>query len=135
MNNLEKEKSCGCIIIEDNKVFLVQQTKGHWGFPKGHVEIGETEIETAMREVKEETNLDVEINENKRYTIEYITDKGTLKQVVLFIAKKVNGDERCQESEIKSMKWMTFEDAIKTITYDNIRELFSKILKEENLLK
>ena len=135
MNNLEKEKSCGCIIIENNKVLLIQQTKGHWGFPKGHVEISETEIETAMREVKEETNLDVEINENKRYTIEYITDKGTLKQVVLFIAKKINGDERCQESEIKSMKWMTFEDAIKTITYDNIRELFSKILKEENLLK
>ena len=133
MNNLEKEKSCGCIIIENNKVLLIQQTKGHWGFPKGHVESGETEIETAIREVKEETNLDVEINENKRYTIEYITDKGTFKQVVLFIAKKINGDERCQESEIKSMKWMTFEDAIKTITYDNTRKLFSKILKEENL--
>ena len=133
MNDLKKEKACGCVIIEKNKVLLIQQTEGHWGFPKGHVEIGETEIETAMREVKEETNLDVEINENKRYTIEYITDKGTLKQVVLFIAKKINGDERCQESEIKSMKWMTFEDAIKTITYDNTRELFSKILKEENL--
>ena len=135
MNNLEKEKSCWCIIIENNKVLLIQQTKGHWGFPKGHVEISETEIETAIREVKEETNLDVEINENKRYTVEYITDKGTFKQVVLFIAKKINGDERCQESEVKSMKWMTFEDALKTITYDNVRKLFSKILKEENLWK
>ncbi len=133
MNNIKKEKSCGCIIIEKDKVLLIQQTKGHWGFPKGHVEVGETEIETAIREVKEETNLDVEINKNKRYTMEYITDKGTLKQVVLFIAKKINGNEKYQESEIQSMKWMTFEDAIKTITYDNTRELFSKILKEENL--
>lgn len=133
MNNLKREKSCGCIIIEKDKVLLIQQAEGHWGFPKGHVEKGETEIETAIREVKEETNLDVEINENKRYTIEYIIDKGTLKQVVLFIAKKINGNEKCQESEIKSMKWMTFEDAIKTITYNNTRELFSKILKEENL--
>ena len=131
MNNLKKEKSCGCIIIQKNKVLLIQQTEGHWGFPKGHVEDGETEIETAIREVKEETNLDVEINENKRYTMEYLTDKGTFKQVVLFIAKKISGNEKYQKSEIKSMKWMTFEDAIKTITYDNTRELFSKILKEE----
>ena len=135
MNNLKKEKSCGCIIIEKDKVLLIQQTKGHWGFPKGHVEAGETEIETAIREVKEETNLDVEINENKRYTMKYITDKGTLKQVVLFIAKKINGNERYQESEIKSMKWVTFEDAIKTITYDNTRELFIKILKSNFYFK
>lgn len=133
MNNLKKEKSCGCIIIESGKVLLIQQMEGHWGFPKGHVEIGETEIETAIREIKEETNLDVEINANKRYTMEYVTDKGTYKQVVLFIAKKVSENEKYQESEIKSMKWMTFEDAIKTITYDNTRQLFKKILKEENL--
>ncbi len=34
---MEREKSCGCIIVEDGKVLLVKQTKGHWGFPKGHV--------------------------------------------------------------------------------------------------
>lgn len=129
MNNLKKEKSCGCIIIDRGKVLLVQQTKGHWGFPKGHVEAGETEIETAIREVKEETNLDVEINENKRYSMEYITDRGTLKKVVLFIAKKISGNEKYQESEIKSIKWLNYEDAIKTITYDNTRELFKKIYK------
>ena len=132
MNNLKKEKSCGCIIIEKDKVLLIQHNKGHWGFPKGHVEAGETEIETARREVKEETNLDVEINENKRYKMEYTTDKGTDKQVVLFIAKKIGGTEQYQESEIKSMKWMTFKDAIQTITYDNSKELFKKILEEED---
>ena len=132
MENIKREKSCGCIIIEKSKVLLIQQTKGHWGFPKGHMEAGETEEETAIREVKEETNLDVEINENKRYTIEYYTDKGTYKQVVLFIAKKISGNEQCQENEVKSMKWMTFEEALKTITYDNTRELFNKIIKEKN---
>lgn len=106
---------------------------GHWDFPKGHVEDGETEIETAIREVKEETNLDVEVNESKRYTMEYFTDKGTYKQVVLFIAKKIGGYEKYQESEIQSMKWLNFEDALKTITYNNTKELFNKILEEENL--
>ena len=57
MNNSEKEKACGCIIIENGKVLLIQQIEGHWGFPKGHMEDFETESETAIREVKEETGL------------------------------------------------------------------------------
>ena len=132
MNNLEKEKSCGCIIIEKGKVLLIQQIKGHWGFPKGHMESNETEIETAIREVKEETNLDVEINENKRYTMEYVTDKGKNKEVVLFVAKKISGHEKYQENEIKDMRWMTFQEAMETITYENTKKLFSKIIKEKN---
>lgn len=133
MNEVKKEKSCGCIIIKNGKVLLIQQTEGHWGFPKGHMELGETEIETAKREVKEETNIDVEINKDKRYVLEYTTDKGVLKEVVLFIAKKINGDERYQVSEIKTMEWLTYKDAIDRITYDNTRELLKRVLREEKL--
>ena len=131
--NKEREKSCGCIIINKNKVLLIKQTKGHWGFPKGHVEKDETEIETAIREVKEETNLDVEIDANKRYTMEYVTDKGTLKQVVLFIAKCTVGEIKAQECEVNDIKWLDFDEAMQTITYDNTRELFKKILKERKI--
>ena len=131
MKNSKKEKSCGCIIIESGKVLLIKQNDGQWGFPKGHVEPGETEIQTAIREVKEETNIDVKINDKKRYTMEYITDKGVFKQVVLFIAKKISGNEKNQESEIQSIKWMSYDEAIKIITYDNTRELFKKVLKDE----
>ena len=131
--NKEREKSCGCIIINKNKVLLIKQTKGHWGFPKGHIEKDETEIETAIREVKEETNLDVEIDANKRYTMEYVTDKGTLKQVVLFIAKCTGGEIKAQECEVNDIKWLDFDEAMQTITYDNTRELFKKILKERKI--
>lgn len=51
--NKEREKFCGCIITKDNKVLLIKQTKGHWGFPKGHVEKNETEIEIAKDYTKE----------------------------------------------------------------------------------
>ena len=65
-----KEKSCGAIVykIENNelKFLLVHQNNGHYSFPKGHVEENETEIETAIREIKEETNLDVKIDTNFR---------------------------------------------------------------------
>ena len=128
VQNKPTEKSCGCIIINDDKVLLIKQTKGHWGFPKGHVEKSETEIETATREVKEETNLDVAIDENKRYTMKYVTDKGKLKEVVLFIAKCVGGEIERQESEISDIKWLDFNEALKKITYDNTRELFKKVL-------
>ena len=131
--NNEIEKSCGCVIINDDKVLLIKQTKGHWGFPKGHVEKNETEVETAIREVKEETNLDVEIDANKRYAMKYITDKGSLKQVILFIAKCVGGNIKAQECEVNDIKWLDFDEAIKTITYDNTRELFKKILKEREI--
>lgn len=58
---MKYEKSCGAIVIEDGKVLLVKHNAGHWDFPKGHVEEGETEFETAIREVKEETNIDIKL--------------------------------------------------------------------------
>ncbi len=124
------EKSCGCIIIDKGKVLLIQQKRGNWGFPKGHVEFNETERQTAIREVKEETNLDVRIFKNKRYIEKYISNNGKLKQVVYFLAKHTGGIEKKQDSEIKSMIWLNFEDAINKITYENTRKLFLKVLKD-----
>ncbi len=132
MENIE-EKACGCIIIDNGKVLLIQQTQGHWGFPKGHVEENETEVETATREVKEETNIDVEIDENKRYTMEYYTDKGAYKQVVFYIAKKIGGEEKYQEEEIIDMRWVTLEEALKLLTYNNTIELLKEVIEKENL--
>ena len=131
---MKKEKSCGCIIIDDERrVLLIRHTKGHWGFPKGHVEMDEAEEQTAIREVKEETNIDVKIEGEKRYSEEYLTDSGIQKEVVYFIATKIGGDIKRQESEVSEIEWMDFDDALDTITYDNTRELFERILKENKL--
>ena len=125
-----KEKSCGCIVIEDGKVLLVKHNQGHWGFPKGHVEGNETEEETAKREVKEETNIDVEIIKGKRYTEEYITNKGNDKEVIYFIAKKISGEIKKQESEIENIEWVEIEEVENRLTYNNSKELFKKVLEE-----
>ena len=131
MNNIQrKEKACGCIIIENNKVLLIQQNEGHWGFPKGHVEAGETEIETAIREVKEETNIDVIPDESKRYEQEYVMKNGILKQVVFFLAKSTSSEIKAQECEIKNIKWFNFEDAFSIITFENTKNLLKQVLKE-----
>ena len=60
---MKLEKSCGSIVIDNDKVLLVKHNAGHWDFPKGHVEANETEVDTAIREVKEETNILIEVNE------------------------------------------------------------------------
>ena len=127
------EKSCGCIVIEDGKVLLIQQRNGHWGFPKGHIEADETERNAAIRETKEETNIEVEIKGSRIYTESYITDKGNYKEVIYYIAKKVNGELKRQESEVKAIKWLPIEEALKTITYDNTRDLLKKVIEDNNL--
>ena len=66
-----KEKACGAVIYkyeeDELKFLLIKQTNDVWGFSKGHVEGNEEEIETALREIKEETNLDVEVDTNFRW--------------------------------------------------------------------
>ena len=132
-SNIGREKACGCIIIENDKVLLIKQNNGVWGFPKGHVEGNETEFETAIREVKEETNIDVEITNDKRYVVEYITNKGAYKQVVFFRAKSLKNEIKPQEEEISEIKWADFDEAFDTINYENIKELFKKVLEDVKL--
>ena len=127
---MKHEKSCGCIIIEDKKVLLIKQTNGIWGFPKGHVEKNETELQTAEREVKEETNIDVKIDETKRYTMNYMTDRGASKEVVLFLAQKIGGNLSRQESEVSQIEWLFFDDAISRLSYKNTKDLFKKVVSQ-----
>ena len=71
-----REKSCGPLVYrkkQDRLELLLIRHKngGHWSFPKGHVETGETEPQTALREIKEETGLDVGLCEGFRQSVEY----------------------------------------------------------------
>ena len=131
--NLKKEKSCGCIIIKDQKVLLVyEKNRNFWGFPKGHMEDGETEIETALREVKEEVGLDVEIDKKRRYTLNYVINNEIDKTTVLYIAKAKNEKIIMQESEIENTKWCSFEEALNMLTFDDWKEMFKKVIDDIN---
>lgn len=131
---MKKEKSCGCIILNDkNEILLILQTEGHWGLPKGHVEEGETEEQTAIREVKEETNIDVIVNKNLRYNMVYNPKEDVEKEVVYFIAKNTSNDCKPQLEEVQEMKWLDIDNAINTITYENSKDLLRKVKKDLNL--
>lgn len=130
---MKYEKSCGCVVIDNNKVLLIKHNAGHWDLPKGHMEYGETEIETAIREIKEETNIDVEVNEKYRYVTEYSPKEDVLKEVVYFIARKKTDKCIPQESEVQIVEWVEIKEAINRITFDNTREILKKAIKDLKL--
>ena len=128
---LRKEKSCGCIIIKNNKVLLVyEKGRDFWGFPKGHVEDGENEIETALREVKEEVGLDVKIISEKRYVLNYIIRNEIDKTTVLYIAEPITEKITMQESEIGNVKWCNFDETLELLTFDDWKEMFKQVIED-----
>ena len=135
---MRQEKSCGTIVINDNKVLVIRQKQGFWGFPKGHIEEGESEIQTAIRETKEETNLDVVIEDETRFCLNYIiADKQINKYVVYFIAKAINNDVKLQIEEIDDIAWVDIEKVEDILTFDNLQELWKVVLnkvKSKNMM-
>ena len=129
---MKYEKSCGAVVFDGNKVLIIQQVKGHWGFPKGHVEDGETEVQTAVREIKEETNLDVEIDVSKRFVEHYSPEEGIEKDVVFFVAKKVGGEVKVQEEEVKDTEWLTPREAMERLTYESSKNILRNIIETLN---
>jgi len=125
------EKSCGAIVFRkfhgNVEVLLIKHANGgHWSFPKGHVEDGETEVETATREIFEETGISVMMDQSFRQSISYSPRKETQKEVVYFIAKAINVDYAPQPEEIAEVKWSQLESAYSILTYENDRQILSK---------
>jgi len=135
------EKSCGAVVfLEDagkRRYLILKHIKGHFDFPKGHVEVGESEEQTALREIKEETGLNVYFIPGFRKTIRYTYLKdGVLsnKEVVFFLAK-ANSPEVKISNEHESFAWMDFKSALNILTYKNSAEVLSsaeKFLQELN---
>ncbi len=97
--------------------------KGYWTFPRGHMKPHETEVITALREIKEETNLNVKIMEGFRETVKYLSDADTEKEVIYFLAIPKSAKIKRQETEIKEISWFKFENAIDRLTYNTDKEI------------
>ena len=130
---MKHEKSCGAIIFKriNNtiKYVIIASINGVYGFPKGHVINGETEKQTALREVFEEVGLEISFIDGFRETIEYyIPSVDVQKQVVYFLGEYINDDQAIihQQSELLSAKLMTFNEAMELFTHQNNKDLLTK---------
>lgn len=102
-------KSCGALIYKWVKgelryLILFQHGSKTWSLPKGHIESGESERQTAAREVLEETGLTVTLHTDFRETVFYRTAAVSEKQVVVFLAEK-KGTLAVRAEEIERFVW------------------------------
>jgi 8-oxo-dGTP pyrophosphatase MutT (NUDIX family) len=124
------EKSCGALVYRrvDGRIdFLIlrHMLGGHWSFPKGHVESGETEPETALREVREETGLNISLMPDFRRQVSYSPRTGVSKDVVYFLGYAEDSHTTRQEEEISEIRWVSASKCHEYLTYQNDRQLLS----------
>lgn len=102
---------------------LVVEIDGHCGFPKGHIELGETEIQAALREVKEETGITANILDGFLIKIEYAMKNGNIKQTTYFCAKYENQTIKYDEHELLGVKLLPFDEALLSLSYQNVKDV------------
>lgn len=128
---MKREKSCGAIVFRKEKgqirlLLLKHRYGGHWSFPKGHVEAGETEVQTALREIKEETGLSVTLLEGFRKSVEYYPKPHVKKQVVYFLGEAPDEKVHKQEEEISEIIWTDMDRGLQMVTFRNDKLLITE---------
>lgn len=127
-----KEISAGAVVFRKNNetnYLLLHYEAGHWDFPKGNVESGEEEKDTVIREIKEETGMeDIEFIEGFKEKINYFyrRDNQTIfKQVIFYLVKTKEKKVKLSYEHI-GYKWLSYDNALKQITYKNSKILLEK---------
>lgn len=128
-----REKSCGTVTftrVDGQIKYLLTKTEyGVYGFAKGHVEQGESERQTAVRETWEETSVKPKIVNGFRKTIQYKLKNGNDKTVVFFLGYFENQTPCHNEGfEYMSYELVSYDEAMKLLTFDNTK----RILKRAN---
>lgn len=124
---MKYEKSCGAVIFRKTdqwNVLLIRHNKGrHVSFPKGHVEPGETESQTAEREILEETGIRVKVDRRFRAENRYNIRPDTQKLVVIFAAVTDQEEITPQPEEIAEAEWVPLNQADERLTYERDRRI------------
>lgn len=109
------------------RLLLIQKNEGHWGFPKGHVEGAEAPLQTARRELLEETGIaDCDIDEQTPFEENYdviLHGEKVPKTVVYYPAWVTSKQVTIQLIELKDFGWFSYDEALAIATYGVTKEL------------
>ena len=130
------EKSCGALVLRrgaDGGVYILMirhKHGGHRSFPKGHMERGETEYMTAVREVYEETAVQIRIETDFRETVHYSPLPGVSKEVVYFLTETKQTEIKPREGEIAQVEWVPLEEAEASLTHENDKTVLRSAMRK-----
>jgi bis(5'-nucleosidyl)-tetraphosphatase len=123
------ERSAGAVIFYVDpsgiEYLLLRYGKGHWDFPKGHIEDNEGELDTVVREVREETGLtDVVILPGFRRIVGYMYRKNRMlvRKEVVFYLGRTRTKSVVLSSEHRDYVWLAYEKALERLTFDTAKK-------------
>jgi 8-oxo-dGTP pyrophosphatase MutT (NUDIX family) len=128
-----EERSSGFVLYaleqgERRYLLLRHQNGGHWGFPKGHIEIGEEEREAALREAWEETGIDPieQIPDFREVNSYHLLRDGRslLKEAVYFLGRVLHSEPTLSNEHLDG-KWFPYAAACETLTYEGARRILA----------
>lgn len=131
---MKNEFSSGGIVYKENQFLLVENSRMKnpdekwWGFPKGHLEAGESTEQAAVREVEEETGIKSEIIQKigqSKYTLTK-NEEQIFKVVTIYLMKYLSGELNPQIEEVSNVIWLPYEEALKKLTYPGDKDLLRK---------
>ena len=136
------ERSCGAVVYRQiggmiRFLLIKNRRSSHWGFPKGHVENGETDHQTAYREVLEETGIHINIRPDFVTRSQYTIQGKVEKNVNIFLAGTSDTQTIIQKEEIEDYVWLGYDKAMARLRFENDRNILRRAyeyLKSNNII-
>ena len=134
---MQRQFSAGLVLFRidektgEREYLLLHYVSGHWDFPKGKIEPGETKHQAALRELQEETGLKAEIlpgfEEQFTYWFRDYEGGEMLQKTVYFFIGKTGHAEVVLSHEHIGFIWLPYEAALEKLTYENARDMIKKV--------
>jgi bis(5'-nucleosidyl)-tetraphosphatase len=130
-----REKSCGAVVFLKNtevNYLLLHYEAGHWDFVKGNIEPNESEKDTVIRELQEETGIaDAQFIEGFREKIEYFYRRqgATIHKEVIFFLIETRTEKVKLSYEHVGYTWLDYKSAMKRLTFKNAKDVLQKAHK------
>ncbi len=134
---VERAVSAGGVVLMDGAigpevVICGRDSDGVWGLPKGTPDEGESLEEAALREVNEETGLKVEIVRKVGVVQYWFAHEGIRyhKWVHHYLMRSTGGSTASHDAEYDRVEWVPIDEAIRTLTFDNDKNMVRQVRSE-----
>ena len=124
------EGAGGVVFNEDGEVLVIRHRKGEWVFPKGHVEDGETMVDTAIREVAEEAGVPARCEDpSASWTTDYVNPRGQYRKITWFLLETDANEPTMREALFPEGAFLDPSEALERLTFDEDRNLLRRVLE------